>query len=93
MGAYRCSICSIDWPQLQRYKKCPLCGEETSRVWNASAITKAQAAEYESEAKRERFNRYYAAREARRRARGEPTPEERDSEYWRQMEEALGPGA
>ena len=28
-GARRCSLCSINYPQIERFQFCPVCGEET----------------------------------------------------------------
>lgn len=43
MPAFRCSICSIDWPQLDKYKRCEGCGGKTSPVSNIDALEKPEA--------------------------------------------------
>lgn len=41
--AYRCSICSTNWPPAEDFEECPECGEDTSPFFHASPIEDDEA--------------------------------------------------
>lgn len=68
--SYRCSRCSLNWPNQSKFKNCPGCGEETSLLSNETPLPLPEAM---SKAKHLAFERLYDERE---RARSGPSPEE-----------------
>jgi hypothetical protein len=54
--ARRCSICNLNWPVIDVYKKCPSCDEPTSLCKN---VTPLDIAEARSEKLRFDFEKYY----------------------------------
>lgn len=73
MAAKRCPNCGTNWPPTIDYRRCPECEVETAGFTDAAAIDRTEA---ERRAKAADFERRYAAREAARIRRGDPTPEE-----------------
>lgn len=63
MTAYRCSTCGLDWPLTVDFKACARCEGACSIFANAVAMSVADAT---SLANHERFERFYAQREADR---------------------------
>lgn len=55
LNARRCSICSINWPYDDAYKKCPKCGENTSPGSNLKPIKPKEAVSIANHARFEQF--------------------------------------
>ncbi len=73
MSARRCSRCSLNFPHATRWGRCPVCGEKTDSLADARPMSEQEARSVAAHAE---HDRHYARREAERRRRGEPTPEE-----------------
>ncbi len=43
MAAFRCSLCSENWPTTTAYKRCPVCGGETYRSERSKAMLPGDA--------------------------------------------------
>lgn len=63
MPARRCSICAINWPLAAEFSKCPACGEPADPIANDEHEFE-DLADARSAAKRFKFERFYAEREA-----------------------------
>lgn len=71
MGANRCSICAVNYPQTYHYAVCPVCQERTSPITNETPMSPASA---RAIAENANFERYYEqTHEAKRTG---PDPEE-----------------
>lgn len=69
--ARRCAHDDVNWPFLDQYKTCPLCGRETFVALDEEPLEPKAAVEYvEAEVRRRKlyvdFERYYEEREVER---------------------------
>ena len=62
MACRRCSMCSMSWPDLPLYERCPQCQDRTDRFSDQRSIPEAEALSLKKHAE---FARYYEARGAR----------------------------
>lgn len=74
MAAMLCPVCRTRWPHDAEFRECPRCEKRCEP--RPGMDPQASLAEARSEARRMRFERFYARREVERTERGEPTPEE-----------------
>lgn len=55
--AYRCSMCSLNFPRTREFSSCPVCGESCTGYSNVAAMAEDEANSILYHA---RFERYYA---------------------------------
>lgn len=69
MAARRCSRCSLNWPVLDAFKRCPVC---EGRTWSAANAEPMTADEAKVAVREAQFERYYEKHDEEREG---PTPE------------------